>query len=92
MKTYPAMLYRDGMLSGDPANQRTVHDADAELAAMNDGFGRWEKKPAGASVAGASSSGAADQAAFDQAAKRGGDDGEIDAAVEAVRGRRGGRK
>jgi hypothetical protein len=65
---YPAMLYKGGVLSGDPANQRTVNDAEAELAAGGDGFSRWEKK--GAQVAGKNSAGATEQAAFDKAQQR----------------------
>jgi len=66
MQTYPAMLYRNAVLSGAVGDQRTVLDADAELAAMGDGFARWESKVSG--VAGTTAPDVAAHAAFEQAA------------------------
>jgi hypothetical protein len=59
---YPAMLYRDGVLSGDPANQRTVADESAELEAMGQGFTRWETKAMAEAGAATTESVAADVA------------------------------
>lgn len=67
---YPAILYRDGVLSPNAADQRTVTSSEAELAAAADGFERWTKKPAHATAAGTSAPEAAAQAAFNKADKR----------------------
>ncbi len=65
---YPAMLYRKGILSGDPKDQRTVATADEELAASAEGFKRWESKPE--QKAGKTAPDVAAAAAFDSAAAR----------------------
>lgn len=75
------MIYRDGVLSGNPVNQRTVHDEDAELAAMAEGFVVWDRKSKDVPAeAGGAASSEAQQAAFDAAATPGkADDEDADA-------------
>ena len=66
---YPAMLYRNGVLSGDPKDQRTVASAEDELASAADGFKRWDSKAAQAP--GATQADVAAAASFAAADKRG---------------------
>lgn len=65
---YPAMLYRGGILSGAPADQRTVASPEDELAASADGFTRWESKTK--QTAGVTQPDAAARASFAAADKR----------------------
>jgi len=65
---YPKIVYRGGVLSSNPADQRTVVDADAELAATQEGFERWHTKAA--QKPGVSAPDAAASAAFAKADKR----------------------
>lgn len=91
---YPAIVYRGGVLSANPADQRLVHNDEAELAAVGDGFERWHTKPVGSEAPGVTAPDVAAAQSFANADKRDDPEGdaEIDEVAEQVRARRRGRR